>query len=191
MHNRRSRFRPFTSRLLMATPLVAILALWGCPGELDDPNKFLSGAGGSACLDLEKDVFPQRCGQSGCHNATDKQANLDLVSADLPARLVGATSTSDCGSAPLVLPDDPTMSVFYLKLTADKCGASQMPIGGEKFDDAQLACVATWIAALPTGSGGSGSGGMGMGGMGAGGSGCAGGAGGMGTGGAGGAGGGN
>lgn len=139
--------------LLFAALLVA--SLTACPGELDDPARFLGGS----CADVETEFFPQRCGTAGCHNASDAASagNLDLASDDVASRVVGVLSTSACGSNPLVNPSDPESSVIYNKMTDDHCGAAQMPLGGAEVSAAELACVRDWIASLsPTGGSGSG-----------------------------------
>ena len=173
MSYKSKNIRTFAARLLMAAPLAALLGVWGCPGEIDDPTPFLTGVGGgSACADIETDVFPNSCGQTNCHNADDEAADLDLVSAGVASRVVGVAASSDCGGALLANPSNPEASVLYTKLTDAYCGPSPMPILGDKFTDEELGCVAEWIAAQPSGSGGgAGVGGSGMGGASAGGAG--------------------
>jgi hypothetical protein len=173
------------SRLTRIAILVALgagaFAAGSCAGELDDPERFLttSSTGGGACPDIEGTLFPQRCGTPSCHNATDKQGGLDLVSPGLPARVVGVPATAACGAQPLADPTMAVKSVLYVKLTPDYCGPSKMP-QGSSLTDTEIDCVRQWIESLPPamagagGAGGAGTGGTG----GAGGGGGAGGAGG-------------
>ena len=147
----------------------ALLA--GCPGSLDDPDRFRDGGAtvDAACFDPPVDLFPQRCGTSGCHNASMPAQGLDLVSADVASRLVGVMSTECAGV--LADPNDARASMLVRKLGGDPpCGA-RMPLVGDKLGDEEIDCVVAWIATLPargsggggtvTGSGGGGSGGAG------------------------------
>ncbi len=172
----------YTNQLALAAPLAAIFLLWGCPGELENPERFTNASTGtSGCINIETELFPQRCADTNCHNATDQLGDLDLVSPGVVNRLVGVDSTAAmCNGMALVRPGDPENSVLYNKLTEDFCAGTRMPITGDKLDDDELACVADWINALPSGSGGgasSGGGEAGMGGAGGAGMGRAGGAG--------------
>jgi hypothetical protein len=180
------------SRLGRAGAALAVLSaiagaalLGGCPGTLDDKQKYIDGPG---CPDTPA-YFAQTCTDATCHNATDRSGNLDLESPDLAARVNGVLSTGDCaGRGVLADPADPEGSVIYFKLAESPSCGSRMPLAGDPLTEEQLACVKEWIASLSPGTTTSGTGGGGgAGGMGAGG---AGGTGGMGTGGTGGAGGG-
>ena len=133
---------------IVLASLIALAGLWGCPGELEDPERFLNGGG---CPDVETELFPQRCGQANCHSAEDQAANLDLVSSGLAQRVVNVPASSDCNNTPLASPDAPQASVLYTKLTDTFCGPSQMPVIGDKFTDEELECVAEWLASLPGG----------------------------------------
>ncbi|MCA9620508.1 MAG: hypothetical protein KC731_15910 [Myxococcales bacterium] len=147
----------------------------GCPGKLENPERFAGGAGPGECPDIEE-LFVESCGNSGCHDAATASAGLDLVSAGVASRLTNQLATgAGCGSAPLADPDNPTDSVVYNVLTDDFCSTNQMPWLAEPLTADVLKCVEEYIAGLPpgnpTGGGGMGSGGMGTGGMGMGGAG--------------------
>ena len=135
------------------------LTLGGCPGELENPERF--GDGGTlACFDVVTELFPQRCDGTGCHRPGEDQ--VDLLSGGVEARLTNAPS-EQCAGKILADPADPEGSVLYVKLaSAMPCGGVQMPLGGEKLTSDELACVASWIGEL---SGGPGPGSGGMGGM--------------------------
>ena len=160
-----------TTRLALLLPPAFLLAnLTACPGELDNPERFIG-----SCPDIETQFFPQRCGTAGCHNADSlaSAGNLDLTSADVASRLVGVEATNACGLEPLVDPSDPEGSVLYIKMTEDFCGPSRMPLAADDVTDVELGCVRDWIASLSpsggTGSGGSDTGGASAGGASAGG----------------------
>jgi hypothetical protein len=155
-----------TNITLALLPLAAVLgmvAMAGCPGSLDDPNKFLDGGtAGSGCLDIParfKEAAPKGCGGVGCHDPGQPQ--VDLISADLPSRLVGVTGTF-CMTEVLADPSDPEGSALYLKLTDDFCGTSKMPLVGDPWTTEELECLAEWIGGLEGGgAAGPGSGGNG------------------------------
>ena len=71
---------------------LALLAGSGCPGRLRDKERFLGDAGGG-CGDVVANIFIPKCGASICHDATEPQQGLDLVSANVAARVVGVTAT--------------------------------------------------------------------------------------------------
>jgi hypothetical protein len=135
---------------------VALGLLTGCPGKLDDKGRFVAyeaahregGAevtGNGACGDVVTRIFVPRCGDGGCHSATDPQQDLDLVSPGVASRVVGVASQG-C-AALLVDPDDPKSSLIYQKLaTKPPCGA-QMPLARIPLSPAEVACVLGWITA--------------------------------------------
>jgi hypothetical protein len=163
-HMRFSRLSFQQKVALVGSFVFASLSAAGCPGELENPERFLTGVGGgTACPDVETDIFITRCSeQAGCHNADDMQGMLDLASDDVASRIVGVQGTSNCGSELLADPMDPTASLLYTKLTdSPTCGA-QMPFGGgEKLTQAEIDCVEQYIGNLPSGSSGPGAGGAG------------------------------
>jgi len=134
-------------------PLAFTALVGGCPGKLEDPDRFLEGDGGPfVCPDMVSEVFPQRCGGTICHEGANAAAGLDLVSPGVVSRLVDQMGR-DCPGI-LVDPVDPTSSLLYEKLLPlPECG-SPMPIGKPAFTLDELECVRNWIAAqTPTGGG--------------------------------------
>ena len=132
----------------------------GCAGTLDDPARFMSGAGadGAAsalgnsvqdvdggCLDVPTQLFAVTCASAGCHSAADKAQGLDLQSPNVALRLVGVCATE--GSGMLIDPSNPPDSVVYTKLSSSPPFGVRMPSGKPPLDDATLACVLTWISA--------------------------------------------
>lgn len=126
-------------------PVVALVAtaLAGCPGSLDDPERFYDGG----CVDVPSKLFVPTCGVSaGCHTATLPASQLDLVSPDVEKRLVDQPARTCTGG--LVPRSSPTTGVFIRKLGDSVPCGERMPIGLPKLSSAQLGCVQAWIAAV-------------------------------------------
>src|SRR2546428_13784966 len=106
------------------------LALLGCAGSLDHPERFANlGQGPDAGpvnppsdggCDPVVDIFPLSCSSSSCHSAQSQQGNLDLESPGLPNRLVGKTAHG--GPRPPVHPPEPPPNLLPLH------GTSQSPL---------------------------------------------------------------
>jgi len=145
---------------------VALSVLTGCPGTLDDKERFLldadtpdaaagmggalsdaagsAGAGSNACGDVAARIFSPSCGGTGCHGAIAAQQGLDLVSPGLATRVVGVPGKG-C-AVTLADPQDPAGSLLYQKLSATPpCGAP-MPLARPPLSSADAACVLAWIA---------------------------------------------
>ncbi|HKO50202.1 MAG TPA: hypothetical protein VJV79_20870 [Polyangiaceae bacterium] len=138
--------------------------LTGCPGTLDDKQRFLAaaGAGGVSvaddagadadagpdlgpCGDVVARIFVPSCSGTGCHDATGPQQDLDLVSPGVAARVVGVSGIG-CPSI-LADPANPEASLLYQKLLPTPPCGSPMPLARPILSDEDIACVLTWIAA--------------------------------------------
>jgi hypothetical protein len=162
--------------LAFASSLVlGVLLLVGCPGTLDDKQRFLVDAGaGKAgvadgatgggddaapsdagtnhdagdtgpCGDVVARIFVPSCGGTGCHGPTGAQQDLDLVSPGVAARVVGVSGIG-C-TAILADPADPDGSLIYQKLSPTPPCGSPMPLARPALSDEDVACVRAWIAA--------------------------------------------
>jgi len=156
-----------TSHALFASVALAATGLLvsACPGEIENPAIFLTGAGGGAdacSLDVEADIFQEKCNTSTCHNASDEAANLDLESPGIASRVVGVDG--ECTGV-LADPDNPEESLLYTKLDSSPGCGLQMPLGGELSDE-EKSCILEWIGDQMGGGPTSTSSGGGMGGMG-------------------------
>jgi hypothetical protein len=145
-----------TLRALVAFGLVLVAA---CAGTLDDPDRFRASTGGpdgsgdvaadtpeaaASCPDLPTTLFKPVCGTTaGCHGTPNPEDGLDLVSPDLPRRLVGVPAV---GGGLLVDPAHPEASVLYVRIS--QIGGAPMPPSGPRVDDATLACVLSWVTSL-------------------------------------------
>lgn len=130
----------------MRASLLLVLLCAGCPGVLEDPDRFR----GEFCPDIESELFPQSCATGDCHDAIEPAALLDLQSPNVVARISGTQAMGDeCfQQGTLLVPGNPQMSLIYLKLTeAPPCGA-QMPFIGDRLSEREIGCVATWIEGL-------------------------------------------
>lgn len=138
-------------------PLVMTLLAAGCPGRLEDPDRFLDG-GGFTCPDIVTELFPKSCGGSICHEGAEPAAGLDLIAPNVVERLVDKMGR-DCPGI-LVDPVVPESSLLYEKLQPLPSCGSPMPIGKPTLTPEELACVRDWISAqVPTGGGAGGGGG--------------------------------
>ena len=140
-----------------------LLLLAGCPGTLEDKQRFLvdggnagrghddasasgdSDAGLGPCGDVVTRIFAPSCGGTGCHGATGAQQDLDLVSPGVAARVVGVSGVS-CATT-LADPANPEASLIYQKLSATPPCGSPMPLARPPLSEEDTACVLAWIAA--------------------------------------------
>ncbi len=129
--------------LLLGSALLA-----GCPGSLENPERFpeLPLVECTLSIDVEQDLFPMYCSGEGCHAGEDPAAGLRLFETDAFANMVGRSSES-CGPAfQLINPDDVLESFLLKKITnthPNGCG-DQMPLAS-RLDTQQIACITRWI----------------------------------------------
>jgi len=147
-------------------------ALYGCPGSLEDPDRFrapivscdLDGGSGSCdsgtstsmpmlvtTAQIQASIITPKCAFPGCHGAMATQGMLDMSGApgDVETRIVDVRSmTALCRNRTMVKPGDPDNSLMYLKLTtsATLCG-DRMPQGGE-LTPAEKTMMRQWIIDL-------------------------------------------
>ncbi len=129
---------------------VTALLLPGCPGELEDPERF------TAVCDPPSQLFIKTCGSSACHDARDPEAGLDLVSPGVASRLIDRPAS--CADTN---PEDPEACVCVGRLLVDSAYPAQsyllekvshdapecderMPVAG-KLREGEMECVRRWI----------------------------------------------
>jgi hypothetical protein len=153
------------SRIAPIALIAAIALIAGCPGSLDDPARFTSGAGhgtgpdggtsdpeGCASADaIPESLFRTTCVRAGCHDARGRAQGLDLESPNARARLVGVHASE--GPGILVDPASPSQSVLYRKLTSQPPFGARMPPGAP-LDDQTIACALAWISGAHDGDAG-------------------------------------
>jgi hypothetical protein len=137
------------------TPLLTIagaaILFLGCPGELENPERFIDPNAPQACPDIVQELFVMRCAGSICHEGAEAAAGLDLIAPNVESRLIDVKGR-DC-SGLLVDPVLPEASLLYQKLLPlPDCG-SPMPLGTPALNGFELECVREWIATrTPTGN---------------------------------------
>jgi len=144
---------PSTWRARFASSVIC-LALLGCAGSLENPERFQNLANpdaGQAAppsdggCDPVVDIFPLSCSTSACHSAQSQQGNLDLESAGLPQRLVNKAAHG--GPGLLIDKLDPAQSVLLLKLMDPPPFQFQMPLGAPPLSPVEVACIQAWVQA--------------------------------------------
>lgn len=167
-----------TQALRQLLAVAAAVTVVGCPGTLDDPDRFVDG-GGSTCdpsIDVVSDIIRTTeaggCTSSICHDDVDPGGGLDLLTSSLPAALVGRAPTCEdttnagcpgaCGGKLLIDPASPEQSYLLEKVreSSPTCG-DHMPLGFN-LSPAKIACLEAWVeqaAQAAGGAGGSGDGG--------------------------------
>lgn len=136
------------------------LVLFGCPGSLEDPDRFNARDGGadagtdagtgfvcpSANLSVKAQLINTRCGNAGCHDSSTKSGGLDLASEGSPARLVNVSSTS-CAGKTYVTADG---GYLIEKINPSPMCGSQMPIG-TPLTASEKQCLIEWTAHISSG----------------------------------------
>jgi hypothetical protein len=133
---------------VLALSLGVTASTAGCPGTIDDKDRFLVGGGGQGggCGDVPTQLLASRCATSGCHDADSPAASLDLTAdAELTGRLVGIEG--QCGGL-LVDRDDPGASLMFTKCLPTNACASRMPLTGEPLTADEEACLLAWVSSL-------------------------------------------
>ncbi len=129
----------------------AVVSLTACPGSLANWDAY--GDGGVVTKDAET-ILADNC-TVGCHNATQKQADLDLLSPDVASRVVDKNATGiGCTNRILVVAGDPDSSYLIDKVlnVPGICGG-QMPVVGSLSGD-EIETLRQWIVDLGDSFGG-------------------------------------
>jgi hypothetical protein len=133
--------RGWTLAVLLAA---GALAMVGCPGRLENKERFLGTGGGPLCPDVPADILAGNCGGTGCHGPVEPASNLDLQSPGLAGRIVGLLA-GGCEGV-LADPEDPEGSILYQKLLdSPPCGV-RMPYESNPLSEYEIACVKEWIS---------------------------------------------
>lgn len=125
---------------------MALLAFCSCPGELQNPERFLTGTDAGPSCDVENDIFKVQCATAGCHDTTTAAQGLDLLGSGVKSRIRSqmATCTSAAGQ--------PMASFLVAKVKPSPSCGGPMPLGGTPLDAAALKCLEDYIAALDGGT---------------------------------------
>jgi hypothetical protein len=97
-------------------------------------------------LDVQAQVFSQRCALAGCHVGTTAPFGLDLSSAGTSSTNLVGVASAESPSHLRVEPGDPGDSYLYMKLTADpRILGDPMPPTGSSLGSGDLALIEDWI----------------------------------------------
>jgi hypothetical protein len=157
--------------------VIWVLMWVGCAGDLRDPGRFSflydqdggrtdagsssgtkdAGEPGGADASMMTPpaappmcvtaLFKMKCGNIGCHAAGGTQ--VDLVSANVAARLVGKSSSTRLPCKGRTLVDSTGGDSLLIDKIMDPppCG-ELMPLGGTKLPDADRSCLTGWVSSL-------------------------------------------
>jgi hypothetical protein len=124
------------------------VSLAGCPGDLENPERFSDT--GAACrtpIDVPSVIFTRSCTSELCHGSTDEPAGgLDLEADNVLDRLIDVPSSQQgCEEWLRIDSEQPEQSLLLHKLenAFPECG-EQMPVGDE-LPRGELACIRDWI----------------------------------------------
>lgn len=134
----------------MRIPLALLVALLaGCPGSLEDPERFADLPACRGGVDVER-LLRERCADAACHGACPSNDHgLDLLSPNLADRVVGVPSKV-CDGLLLVDPDDLDNSFLFGKLISPPAGCgNRMPLTGA-LTTTELSCVQSYVERLPS-----------------------------------------
>lgn len=127
----------------LAAAAIAMFAFGAaaCAGDLADPERFADCAPGYV-----EQLFQEGCSGGGdCHDSTEPEAGLDLVTPGAEARLLGVASMQEsCDGAPLIDPAGGDHLLLQKLGDTPPCGA-RMPFGDAKLSRSQIECVRRWI----------------------------------------------
>ena len=135
------------SALLCALLFITVM-LVGCPGNLEDPDRFKSAPDAgvlpftcpSAQLVVKTEILIKRCGNSGCHDAPSMAGGLDLVSPGTGVRVANIPSAECAGK--VLIHEDGGYLLDKLHPTPG-CGAV-MPLVGIPLTASEEQCLAEW-----------------------------------------------
>jgi hypothetical protein len=127
-----------------AASILVCLLLSGCPGTIDDPDRFAPVC--RTPIDVEA-VFARSCGSSDCHDDLDPEGDLDLLSPGVATRLVSQPASA-CASRLRIDPLNLDASLLLQKLSHDDPGCgSRMPLEADPLPPDTIECIRDWAEA--------------------------------------------
>ena len=109
-----------------------------CAAELEQPERFEQCSPGRV-----EQLFVDKCGD--CHGGSEPDANLDLVSPGVAARVTGTASATDqCEGQFLIATTDQTHLMLDKISGRPSCG-NPMPLGLPALSSTDIECVRRWI----------------------------------------------
>ena len=141
----------------IASAAFTLLCLWlsGCPGTIDDPDRFAPEC--RTPIDVETEIFARACGSSDCHDDSNPPADLDLVTPGIAERMIDRPA-AQCADRLRIDPANIDASLLLLKLSHDDpaCG-SRMPLEAEPLPPDSIECIREWVEQAVANSGSDGS----------------------------------
>lgn len=101
---------------------------------------------GVTLAQLSNDIFTPNCATSGCHGGASRSGGLSL-NADVIANEIIGVSSRGKSDVKLIEPNDPTNSYLLRKIEGTDIVGGQMPLGGGRLADEQIAAIRAWIEA--------------------------------------------
>jgi hypothetical protein len=128
----------------------------GCPGSLQNPERFEGGVGPGEC-DAEM-ILVQSCGTNPvCHDADTPQAGLDMASPDVASRLIDVAPSLCAMENVYIDSADPSASFLLAKINPSPGCGEQMPpasSGETPLTAEEIQCITDWVNDITGGSGG-------------------------------------
>lgn len=124
----------------------AVLVTSGCPGTLENPERFDAGTGPTGCPDIATVLIPQRCSISGCHNTMTAAGELDMEAPNLAERVVDVEAAGCDGL--LVDSENLEESVMYKVVVQDGTTCLPMPQVGAALTADEAQCFLDFLGTL-------------------------------------------
>lgn len=168
----KTRRREHVTVLAIIAALSSGSVLAGCPGNLDDKDKYTSGSGGGgqsgptttstgdpattttgagapSCPDVPAFLAAKCAEGAGCHDSSMTFGFHMEVGFEAT---IGDTQAKTCGG-PLLVPGNPDGSTIFTKLLPTNTCGTRMPFGAPMpLSDEEINCVREWIIGLASGT---------------------------------------
>jgi hypothetical protein len=123
---------------------LALVWAWGCPGKLENPDRFKLVTTCTLSIDVEADLLRPRCGTANCHATVNPSLGLDFEAPNLLDRITDVPEAS-CSGRALASSAVPRASVILDRVKATPTCGSRMPLIGEPFNQAEIDCLEVWL----------------------------------------------
>lgn len=133
----------------MRSPLIVFcLLLATACGELKTPTNPVGGGDpidqSATFTRVQSEIFTPTCTDIGCHQPLGQQSGLILTAGNAYGAIVNRPSV-EMPQLMRVLPNDPSNSYLYRKITGAGITGDRMPQAKPPLSDAQIKLVRDWI----------------------------------------------
>lgn len=139
--------RSSARRIASGLAVAFLLGTTGC-GELKSPTEPTGGPlppdPTATFTRVQSEVFTPTCATIACHDPLGQQSQLVLTAGRAYASIVGVSSV-EMPQLQRVMPNDPSNSYLYRKITGAGITGDRMPLNRPPLSDAQIALVRDWI----------------------------------------------